>query len=387
MMNLENIAFAGRRPLARSVTLDGFIGSVPFAHFFAVLLVVVVAGCGDSDGIRRYKAPKPAAMTEQSTPHAALDSRSPQRMLGAIIPHEGQAWFFKVTGAPERLEPQVSVFKEWLKTMRFDGGQPSWTLPGNWRQMPASGMRFATVLLGPEDDALELTVIPLPIEGDPTQNILANINRWRGQLGLGPIGEDQLAESAEAISVNGLTATVVDIVNQGSSLAAGSPSSSTAGSPPSSAAATTTPPDSGVSPGVELQTPEGWTAAPLIISRGGITIRHEAAFEVTEGAKRLEFTLDRLPGAGSLLQNVNRWRGQIGLEPLGADEVGQAVQKLDLGGVAAEMIELNGEQETILGIVAVRGAEAWYFKLKGDNELAEREKENFFKLARSVKFP
>jgi hypothetical protein len=125
----------------------------------------------------------------------------------------------------------------------------------------------------------------------------------------------------------------------------------------------------------------------LIISRGGITIRHEAAFEVTEGAKRLEFTLDRLPGAGSLLQNVNRWRGQIGLEPLGADEVGQAVQKLDLGGVAAEMIELKGEQETILGIVAVRGAEAWYFKLKGDNELAEREKENFFKLARSVKFP
>ncbi|MCL4204517.1 MAG: hypothetical protein KJ000_18685 [Pirellulaceae bacterium] len=312
-------------------------------------------------------------------PHAPLDSQSPQRMLGAIIPNQGQAWFFKVNGAPDELVPHVSAFKDWLKTIRFDGGKPSWQLPGNWRQMPASGMRFATVRLGPEEDALELTVIPLSIEGDPTQNILANVNRWRGQLNLGPIREDELAENTEAIPINGLTATFVDFVNQGSSLASGSPSSS--------AAATTTPPASGVGSGVELQAPEGWTAAPLMISRGGITIRHEAAFEVTDGAKRLEFTLDRLPGAGSLTQNVNRWSGQIGLEPLDADEVGRAIQKLDLGGVAAEMIELKGEQETILGIVAVRGTEAWYFKLKGDNELAEREKENFLALARSVKFP
>jgi hypothetical protein len=352
-------------------------------RLLAVALVVLLAGCGDSDDIRRYKAPKPAAMSaspEQTMPHAPLDSQSPQRMLGAIIPNAGQGWFFKVNGTPAELEQHVSDFKQWLKTMRFEGGQPSWQLPGGWRQMPASGMRFATVLLGPDDDALELTVIPLPIEADPAQSILANVNRWRGQLGLGPIRQDQLADATESIAVNGLTATFVDCVNEGSAGTAPRPAGPA--TPPASP-----PPSEAVATSLELEAPEGWTAAPLVISRGGITIRHEAAFEITDGNQRLEFTLDRLPAAGSLLQNVNRWRGQIGLDAMNSEELSQAVSKLDLGGVPADLIELTGEQEKILGIVAVQGSQAWYFKLKGDKELAEREKENFLALARSVKFP
>jgi hypothetical protein len=384
MMKSARIANSSRKPLLGYLHRSGCIYPDSLLRVVAVGLVVLLAGCGDSDDIRRYKAPKPAAMSaspEQTMPHAPLDSSSPQRMLGAIVPNAAQGWFFKVNGTPEALERHVSDFKGWLKTMRFEGGQPSWQLPDGWRQMPASGMRFATVLLGPGEDALELSVIPLPIEGDPTQSVLANVNRWRGQLGLGPIRQDQLADATESIAVDGLTATFVDFVNEGSSNVAGSrpagPATPATSPPPGEAAATS----------LELEAPEGWTAAPLVTSRGGITLRHEAAFEITDGDQRLEFTLDRLPAAGSLLQNVNRWRGQIGLGAASAEELSQAVSQLDLGGATADMIELTGEQEKILGIVAVRGEQAWYFKLKGDKELAEREKENFLALARSVKFP
>jgi hypothetical protein len=186
MMKLEKIAYPCRKPTTASAHWGGSFYPNPMFRLLAVALVVLLAGCGDSDDIRRYKAPKPAAMSaspEQTMPHAPLDSQSPQRMLGAIIPNAAQGWFFKVNGTPAELEQHVSDFKQWLKTMRFEGGQPSWQLPDGWRQMPASGMRFATVLLGPDDDALELSVIPLPIEADPTQSILATSIAGADSLG------------------------------------------------------------------------------------------------------------------------------------------------------------------------------------------------------------
>jgi len=88
-----------------------------------------------------------------------------------------------------------------------------------------------------------------------------------------------------------------------------------------------------------------------------------------------------------LLQNVNRWRGQIGLEPITDDQLSAALARLDIDGVAADMVELVGARETILGIMALQNGQAWYFKLKGDKDLVEREKENFRSFAESVQFP
>jgi len=140
------------------------------------------------------------------------------------------------------------------------------------------------------------------------------------------------------------------------------------------------------SAGIRFETPDVWNPVPLTVSRGGITIRHEAALEITSDDQRLEFTLDRLP-SGPLLPNVNRWRGQIGLQPIGADELPEIVGKLEVGGMEADLVELVGEEESILGVIAEQGTQTWYFKLKGNKELAAREKENFLSLVRSVRFP
>jgi hypothetical protein len=125
----------------------------------------------------------------------------------------------------------------------------------------------------------------------------------------------------------------------------------------------------------------------LVVSRGGITLRHEAAFEVTDEDARVEITLDRMPAFGSLEQNVNRWRRQVGLESIAADQLQDTITEVDIDGAAADMVRLIGPKETILGIVAVRGDMAWYFKLKGDRQLAEREQESFLKFAQSIRFP
>lgn len=75
-------------------------------------------------------------------------------------------------------------------------GELAWTLPAGWRQAPGEGMRRATILIPSADGPVELSVVVLP---GPAGGELANVNRWRGQLGLGPAaqaGERRVAGAA-----------------------------------------------------------------------------------------------------------------------------------------------------------------------------------------------
>ena len=54
-------------------------------------------------------------------------------------------------------------------------------------------------------------------------------------------------------------------------------------------------------------------------------------------------------------------------------------------------MELIGPQhatqpETILGVIAIEAGRVWVIKLKGDTELAAREKQNFESFVRSIRF-
>lgn len=71
-------------------------------------------------------------------------------------------------------EPKVSSYEA-----PKDGWGVEWTAPAGWPSQPGDGMRRATYAAG----EAELTVISLPGEAG---GALANVNRWRGQLGLSP---------------------------------------------------------------------------------------------------------------------------------------------------------------------------------------------------------
>jgi hypothetical protein len=48
-------------------------------------------------------------------------------------------------------------------------------------------------------------------------------------------------------------------------------------------------------------------------------------------------------------------------------------------------VELVGEKERVLGIVADRSSEAWYIKFKGDKGLVERQKQAFEAFIASIR--
>lgn len=70
-----------------------------------------------------------------------------------------------------------------------------WSRPEGWRELPASGMRRAT-FIAPVEGKLEITVTAFP--GD-TGGELANVNRWRGQIGLPPADAAGLASGKSSL--------------------------------------------------------------------------------------------------------------------------------------------------------------------------------------------
>ena len=78
-----------------------------------------------------------------------------------------------------------------------------WKVPAGWQASAGSGMRLASFAF----EGADISVVAIPGEagGD-----LANVNRWRGQLGLPPIAEKELASASMKIKSGAGPLLVVD---------------------------------------------------------------------------------------------------------------------------------------------------------------------------------
>ena len=90
-----------------------------------------------------------------------------------------------------------------------------WTLPKGWTTGQAGGMRFAT--LKPAGNA-EVSVVML---SGPAGGELANVNRWRSQLGLPPVEEGALAASRQVVKAKAGAISVFELANAGSRMVVG----------------------------------------------------------------------------------------------------------------------------------------------------------------------
>ena len=86
-------------------------------------------------------------------------------------------------------------------------GRPQWKVPAGWRETAPSTMALARFLIGEEGKA-ELTVTVLP---GPAGGIAANVNRWRGQLGLAGWDEAELASQLQPLDGAGAGAMLVEM--------------------------------------------------------------------------------------------------------------------------------------------------------------------------------
>ncbi|MEO6245264.1 MAG: hypothetical protein ABIQ12_07490 [Opitutaceae bacterium] len=139
---------------------------------------------------------KPAIESYRVAKEAPLPASAPAASTSA--PSEGTA-----PSAPSMASTPVPT---------ATGAALTWTAPAQWTAKAPGAMRKGsyTVKGDGADGDLSITAFPGDVGGD-----LANLNRWRGQIGLAPVKQAELETTTQHLDRNGLHMTVVNIVGTG----------------------------------------------------------------------------------------------------------------------------------------------------------------------------
>jgi hypothetical protein len=337
--------------------------------FFCAALLLL-AGCREQEQISQYLAPKESMPEPPAT-----------RMLAVMVPPDKarpDVWFFKFEGPTKIVGEHLADFNAVVDSARFtnDDKAPLKVMPpADWRLATGvGGMRYATLRFGPKRDRVEITITKL---GPEAADVRQNLDRWRGQLSLPPLTDDEYRKLLDNTVVDGVRATRVDLVGVRGEGA------------PMMAAAPQRPRPPVEPPALKYTTPDSWEARPPIVKQG---IRIPIVFRITAaGGREAEATAMSLPGEGGGIKfNIDRWRGQVGLPPT-ADEAAlrQGLRRLKVDGGEAFYVDLAGaapNAKRILGAIVPHGGQTWFFTLKGPADLVGQQQSNFEAFVTSVRF-
>ena len=201
---------------------------------YALLALATLAfnGCQKAEEIRHYEVtlseprtpPKPAKLpdAESSLPegHPPIDkagsATAEQTMLAALVPVGQEGWTFKVTGPVEALDKFAETFEKFVQGVTFSGEKPQWKLPDGWTEKAGGGQfRYATIRATTDDkDAPPLAIAVSQVALTPDY-LLANVNRWRGQMSLDNITAGDLPRETKTLNLSEkLAATFVKVTGK-----------------------------------------------------------------------------------------------------------------------------------------------------------------------------
>lgn len=292
-----------------------------------------------------------------------------------------------------------------------------WTTPPGWKELAPTSIRVGNLLVTKGDKKAEVSIIPLP---GNVGTELENVNRWRGEVGLGEIPEGEISRQAVPVGVEAgrlydlsgsVTQTVVAILERPDATwffkmrgdkevvteakpafveflksikfhdddhAEPARQTSTAPVPVSPTVAEAPPAND--APG---EVPAGWkeTPPPAMVLK---------SFSVGGAANETKITVTRFPGdVGGLLANVNRWRGQLSLERIQAADLAKLAVPIDGLDEKATLVDIKSADGKTRMIVATipRDGQTWFYKMMGDEATVAREKAALIKFVQSARYP
>lgn len=194
--------------------------------------------------------PGEGELVEMTSTNAA-EGQAKTRVLMAATRQDDTLWLFKMSGPDELVAAQREVFLEFLRSIQFQAeaepeapvaggsfeagapspqpagaaagasareagasptetapGLPQWEVPSGWQAQPPGPLVRARYVVTEPEGRAEVTVTALP--GD-SGGLLANVNRWRGQVGLPPLETSQLDKVVERFDVPAGQVSLVDM--------------------------------------------------------------------------------------------------------------------------------------------------------------------------------
>src|SRR4051795_13065636 len=291
------------------------------------------------------------------------------------------------------------------------------TTPPNWEPQPLSQMRQASFLIKGDNGAVaDVSFVSL---GAAAGNVLENVNRWLGQLNQPPITEQKLGEMAQRLHTSLGDVTIVDLAGlpdnadparDGRIIAAMVTTANatlffkmrgnadlteaqkgdfikwvaavcnaqTQGGPSQVAAA---PPQTTSASPIKWTTPENWTEVPPS------SMRYASFSAPAEDGAKVDISVVTFPGdGGNDADNINRWRGQIGLGPLDPNVVTSQVAPLKTADTTFSTTDIVGDKTRTIAAWTRRDGRVWFFKATGPHTAVEKEKPNFVKFIESIRF-
>jgi hypothetical protein len=372
----------------------------------------LAAGCGRSK-VEVYQVNSDQDASQQAASAPATNSES-------LPPGHPDISTTDNSPAPMQMQPGVVPSD-------VQNAQPiTWTTPSGWNSVPPSEMRIASFkIAGEGGQTADVSVVPLPgmAGGD-----FANVNRWRGQVGLQAATDDELQNSAQNVEAGGQPAQLFDIAGQNpsghiltrilgviqhrddtawfikmtgdadlvekqkpafiaflQSLNFGSQQSRSKLPPghPDISGMTAPAPGDTASSQPTWTVPAGWQS----VSAGQFLV---AKFKINgPNGDTADVNVSSSAGdGGGLAANVNRWRGQLGLQPM--DEI--STMTFEVPGGQAQLVDLNGNDaeskkpSEIVGVVVTLPGQTWFYKLMGDSSVVAAQRANFTQFVKTVQY-
>ena len=118
-------------------------------------------------------------------------------------------------------------------------------------------------------------------------------------------------------------------------------------------------------------------------------------FEARHGDNTATISVTKLAKNAGLLNNVNRWRGQLGLEKIDQAELTETTRPFEVDGNSGTYIEMSGTRDgrpaMTLGVIHSLSyrtlPEIWFYKITGNTDAVMKEKAAFEEYVRSARYP
>ncbi len=402
-----------------------------------LVLLLITAGCQPEEPITTQRIPKDqsglealrqpsnltlVAASQGTAPTTSADEptasteKLTDRMVVGMYTTDDATWFFKINGSIEAVKGTEAQWKPMLESIEFVDGKPQWELPEGWSESGPRPMRFATLKMGDAEPPLEMAISQL----GPNQDVLLNVNRWRGQMGLAAIKEADLEKDTSKLKTNAKSALLFDVVGK-SSGGMGAPFAGGgrppfaggglgAGQPPFAGGADEKPmaekESNAAKSDFRFEIPDDWKPGK---TSGMVPVR----LKKLEGEQTAEITIVGMPASANEWEpNAQRWAGQVGME-LSEEALVLNTSEIEVDGAKGKLIRLvpaksdeatessdEGDDaeanssdssevsdKATLAAMIKRDETAWFVKLTGDAQLVADSGEVFEKFLKSLKFP
>jgi hypothetical protein len=153
---------------------------------------------------------------------AGNNKSGPVKIVTAMVHHPDGSWFYKLSGDPAVVDAQKATFVEFLKSIQIKeapaevaSADPpeemtqkfNWQVPADWKAGKANEMQVARFSVPGKAEVF------VSVFSSDTGGKLANVNRWRKQIGLGPVESDGLAPLVSPLDPANSEAILVDMTN------------------------------------------------------------------------------------------------------------------------------------------------------------------------------